>query len=147
MKNLFLFLLLIASLSSCGDNSAEEEEMILDYLNTNNLTADKTEEGIYYIINDPGNGEMPSINHTVTVKYTGYLLDGTVFDETQDNETRNFQLWGGLIEGWKISMPLLGKGGNGTFFIPSRYGYGSNGNGSIPGNSVLVFDINLVDFQ
>ncbi|OQX80726.1 MAG: peptidylprolyl isomerase, partial [Bacteroidetes bacterium 4484_249] len=52
-----------------------------------------------------------------------------------------------VIKGWQIGVPLLKQGGEGLFFIPSELGYGSQGTGSIPGNSVLIFDIGLADIN
>ncbi|MEI6409778.1 MAG: FKBP-type peptidyl-prolyl cis-trans isomerase [Bacteroidota bacterium] len=52
-----------------------------------------------------------------------------------------------LIKGWQEGIPLLKKGGKGTFFIPSALGYGSQDQGAIPANSVLIFEITLVDYQ
>ena len=80
----------------------------------------------------------------MTVNYKGYLLNKNVFD--QSTKPVQFPL-SNLIEGWKICIPLLQKGGKGTFFIPSQLGYGPSGTGSIPGNSVLVFEIELLDWK
>lgn len=143
MTRLFILFAFSFCLFSCGDQAAEDDQIIMDYLNANNLPAEKTEEGIYYIIDNPGNNESPSINSTVNVNYAGYFLDGTEFDSNDDIE---FGLWQ-VIEGWQIAIPLLGKGGSGTFLIPSEYGYGSSGQGTIPGNTVLAFDVTLNDFE
>ena len=154
MTRLFILFAFCFCLFSCGDQSADDEQIILDYIAANNLTTQKTDEGIYYIIDTPGNSEHPSINSKVTVNYKGYFLDDTmsVFDQSDDTdtpeiETAEFPLWGNLIEGWKIGIPLLSKGGSGTFLIPSEYAYGSDGRGTIPGNTVLAFDVTLVDFD
>ncbi len=79
------------------------------------------------------------------VKYKGYLTDGTVFDQTTGSLSATFSL-SGLIEGWQEGIPLLKKGGKGTFFLPSALGYGPSGAGSIPPNTVLIFEIELLDF-
>ena len=64
---------------------------------------------------------------------------------TDDGETATFLL-DDLIEGWKIGIPKYGRGGSGKLLVPSNLGYGPNRIGPIPGNSVLVFDIELFDF-
>ena len=143
MTRLFILLTFCFCLLSCGDQAAEDEQIILDYIAANNLTTQKTDEGIYYIIDTPGNSENPSINSKVTVNYKGYFLDGTEFDANDNSE---FGLWQ-VIQGWQIAIPLLGKGGSGTFIIPSEYAYGTSGQGSIPGNTVLAFDVTLIDFE
>ena len=75
----------------------------------------------------------------------GSQLDGVVFDQTTGSATAKFRL-GDLIQGWQIAIPLLQKGGKGTFFCPSDLGYGPQAVGNIPSNSVLIFEIELVDF-
>lgn len=118
-----------------------------EYLTENSLTVDSiTESGIHYIIDVEGTGGNPSSSSTVTVLYKGYLLDGTVFDETK-NGSISFPL-SGVIEGWKQGMKLFKKGGKGTLLIPSSLAYGGAPptNSVIPPNAVLAFDIELVDF-
>ncbi|MFN9955636.1 MAG: FKBP-type peptidyl-prolyl cis-trans isomerase, partial [bacterium] len=73
------------------------------------------------------------------------LLDGTIFDQTTGNQTATFPL-ANLIPGWQEGIPLLQKGGKGTFLLPSALGYGPNPVGPIPANSVLIFEIELIDF-
>ena len=51
----------------------------------------------------------------------------------------------GVIQGWQEGIPLFKEGGSGILLIPSALGYGSQSVGSIPANSVLIFDINLID--
>lgn len=152
MKRITFALLAIVPLfSAClkegVDQSAIDREAILEYLATSNLNAVEHPSGLFYDIDQPGNNEMPTLQDSVEVQYKGYLLNGAVFDETDPGETIVFPL-SRLIPGWQIGIPLLGKGGSGTFLIPSRLGYGNQsvGNGAIPPNSVLIFEITLVDF-
>lgn len=148
MNSKFIYLFLFAGLlvSSCSKDYVQiNREEILDYLEANNLQAEEHESGLFYIIQETGDGNHPSIGHEVTVRYTGTLLDGTFFDGTQDGETATFPLEF-LIPGWQIGIPLLERGGKGQFFIPSNLGYGGQSTGNIPANSVLKFDIELVDF-
>lgn len=149
MKKL-LFLSVLVAISACfacnkDDKQAEKERaLIVADLAAKNLTATEDPSGIFYIIDTPGDSTHPNINSRVKVNYKGYLLNGQVFD--QSTAPVNFYLYQ-LIEGWQICIPLLGKGGHGTFWIPSKLGYGSNSQPGIPGNSTLVFEIGLVDFQ
>ncbi|MEM1214670.1 MAG: FKBP-type peptidyl-prolyl cis-trans isomerase [Bacteroidota bacterium] len=122
-----------------------DRQIILDYLAANNLAAEEDESGLFFHIDEPGSAEKPSTNSNVTIAYRGYLTNGTVFDETEENEPATFQL-NNLIEGWKIGIPKFGRGGSGQLFIPSALGYGENEVGIIPANSVLIFDIELQDF-
>ncbi len=141
-----LFLPLLA-LTSCKleDQAEIDEEKIEQYLADNNLTATRHSSGIYYIISTPGSGGSPALTSTVTVNYKGYYLDNSVFDQTTGSPIQ-FPL-NNLIQGWQIAIPLLQKGGKGTFFIPSQLGYGSYPPQGIPANAVLIFDIELVDFK
>ncbi|MBN2173349.1 MAG: FKBP-type peptidyl-prolyl cis-trans isomerase [Bacteroidales bacterium] len=150
MKYLVFLGIFILSISSCKKSEeqtqAEKDDQIInDYLNQNGLSATRHESGLYYIISNEGSGDHPDLNSTITVSYKGYLTDGTVFDETTGNSSASFPL-NGLIQGWKIGIPLLKNGGSGLFFIPSALGYGSQAIGEIPANSVLIFEISLIDF-
>ncbi len=153
MRYLFSLLSLVSlSFLSCDkdrcnpDNNLSDTERIEQYLTENNLSATATASGLYYIITQEGTGGHPNINSTVTVKYKGYCLKGRVFDQTQGDATATFPLKN-LIDGWIEGIPLLKKGGKGTFFIPSYLGYGPYPQGDIPANSVLIFEIELVNFQ
>jgi FKBP-type peptidyl-prolyl cis-trans isomerase FkpA len=143
---LSLLFILIAACKKDSEKQAEtDDKIILDYLADNNLSATKHESGMYYIIDVEGNGFSPYSNSVIEIKYKGYLTNGTVFDETEGNSSTTMNL-SGLITGLRIGVPLLKKGGKGTFFIPSALGYGSNSTGNIPENSVLIFEIELIDF-
>lgn len=126
-----------------------EEQAVLTYLTNNSITASKHSSGMYYQILSPGAGIGPNLCSNILINYSGKLTNGTVFD-SQNNAV--FVL-GSLIEGWKIGLPLLKKGGQIRLFIPPTLGYGptdvkdQSGNIIIPGNSVLVFDITLTDLQ
>jgi FKBP-type peptidyl-prolyl cis-trans isomerase len=120
--------------------------VIEKYMADNGIVdAIKTKEGMYIKIEEEGSAEKPTVKNSVTIHYKGYLLDHTVFDET-DGETRTFPL-NALIAGWQIGIPYIGKGGKCKLIIPPHIGYGSNASGPIPANSVLVFDIALEDFE
>jgi FKBP-type peptidyl-prolyl cis-trans isomerase FkpA len=149
MKVFPLILAMTLILTSClkKNNQPEiDDQIIQNYLVKNNLTAIKDPSGLYYIMTQEGTGLSPDISHTVEVKYQGRLIDGTVFDQTETDKTFTYAL-SGLILGWQIGIPMLKKGGKATFFIPSSLGYGSTTMGPIPSNSVLIFDIELIDFK
>ena len=123
--------------------------LILEYLKANHLQAQSTASGIYYMIEDPGEGtDHPNTESSIMAHYNGYLLDGTVFDSSiQREEPLKFSL-GRVIPGWQEAIPLLKKGGKGTSIIPSGLAYGPQGAGeTIKPNSVLVFYIELIDFK
>lgn len=110
-----------------------------------NLSGKSTGSGLYYVINEPGSGAQPNINSKVTVKYSGNLIDGTVFDSS-GNSGISFNL-NSVIQGWQEGIPYFKKGGKGFLLIPSALGYGSQATEKIPANSVLVFEIELLDVR
>lgn len=148
-KYIFLFGLLLI-LDSCKKKNEKsraeiDEEKIKVYIADNKLNATATGSGLYYVIYTQGTGVNPTINNNVTVKYSGRLHDGTVFD-TSPNTGATFPLKS-VIQGWQEGIPYFKKGGKGVLLIPSALGYGAQQQGSIPANSVLVFDIELLDVQ
>jgi FKBP-type peptidyl-prolyl cis-trans isomerase FkpA len=149
MRYLSIILLLGIFFGACKKDKPQseiDEQVITNYLKANNLTATRDASGLYYIISEPGSGGSPAISSTITVKYKGYLTDGYVFDQTAPGKTFSYQL-NYLIKGWIIGIPLLQKGGKGTFFIPSGLGYGGQNQSGIPANSVLIFEIELISFK
>ncbi len=103
----------------------------------------ETESGLQYIINEPGNGNHPGPYSTVKVHYKGTLLDGTVFDETEEGSEAIELSLDRVIAGWTEGLQLIGEGGKITLYVPSELGYGSRAAGTIPANSTLVFDVTL----
>jgi len=117
-------------------------DLIKSYLLDNNIEAESTDSGLHYVITESAGGTThPELSDEVEVTYKGYLIDGTVFD----SGTLSFPLTG-VIEGWQEGIPLFSKDDVGILFIPSALAYGENGQGGIPPNSVLIFDIELHDF-
>ena len=107
-----------------------------------------TESGIQYVVITEGEGEKPSAADTVTVHYTGTYLNGEKFDSSYDrNEPTVFPL-NRVIRGWTEGVQLMSVGSKYSFTIPSDLAYGPNGNPpTIPGNSVLQFEIELLNIQ
>ena len=145
----FLLLSLVLLVSTCKkdepDQAAIDQALIEQYLSDNGISAQTHSSGLYYVITKEGSGGNPPPSASVEVKYKGYLLDGTVFDQTTGGNAVNFPL-SDLIPGWQIGIPLLKKGGAGVFYLPSRLGYGPFPQPNIPANSVLIFEIELLDF-
>jgi FKBP-type peptidyl-prolyl cis-trans isomerase FkpA len=107
-----------------------------------------TESGIQYIVLKEGEGEKPSATDTVTVHYTGTYLNGEKFDSSYDRKEPTVFPLNRVISGWTEGVQLMSVGAKYSFTIPSDLAYGPNGNPpTIPGNSVLQFDIELLDIQ
>lgn len=151
--SLLLLLAFSLTLSSClkdlptpEEQLATDKKIIEDYLKSKNLTAQSTASGLYYIIDQPGGGGHPTLQSTVTVEYKGYFTNGSVFDQTEAGKTATFPL-NGVIQGWQEGIPLFQKGGKGTLLVPSGLGYGPYGQAPIGANTVIIFDVTLVDFK
>ncbi|MCV2483791.1 FKBP-type peptidyl-prolyl cis-trans isomerase [Flavobacterium sp. SH_e] len=153
MKKLLTVLFTLALFASCTgvekDNSEppkdyteQNEQEIKDYLTKNNLTATRTDSGLYYIIDEPGDGAQPTSTSNVTVAYKGYFTSGKVFDQSKDTGI-SFGL-NQVIKGWTEGIPYFKEGGSGVLLIPARLGYGSYDYMTIPGGSVLIFDVKLI---
>ena len=150
MKYTFIAIVLTLLISCSNDNNpepiidytVENEQEILDYIAANELNAEKSDSGLYYVINELGTGSQPNLTDNVTVTYKGYLINGAIFDE-RDGGGVNFDL-DQLIPGFSEGVTLLKEGGNGIFIIPSRLAYGNIGAGPIPPGAVLIIEIGLI---
>jgi FKBP-type peptidyl-prolyl cis-trans isomerase len=150
-------------LSACGngdkpaainvDYTKADEALIQKYLADNKITtAQRQPSGLYYVPLAPSpTGAPAAAGKTVSVRYTGELLDGSVFDASakHGNEPFDFVLGEGkVISGWDQGIALMRKGEKGVLLIPSALGYGPEGAGSdIPPNAVLRFEVELLDVR
>ena len=151
-KPFFLFAAAIVALllGSCKkeDQSAIDDQLILEHIAAHPelSAAEKTASGLYYVISDSGSVDHPGITNTVVVFYRGTLLDGTEFDAVASPSAPLELPLANTIFGWQEGIPMFGRGGTGVLLIPSELGYGKQRAGAIPPNSVLKFEIELVDF-
>ena len=132
--------------SGCNNVSpSSEAAQMQSYANSQGINPSITPSGLYYQVINPGSGVTPNLNSVISVNYTGKLLDGTVFDS--HTGVPLVAALGGLIQGWQIGLQLIQKGGEIKLIIPSSLAYGCQGAGSIPANSIVYFDVVLVDVQ
>lgn len=107
-----------------------------------------TATGLQYVDQVVGSGAQPQAGQTVVVQYTGYLDDGTKFDSSFDrNQPLEFVLGAGqVIRGWDEGLATMKVGGKRRLIVPPNLAYGEQGagNGLIPPNSRLTFDVELV---
>ena len=146
-KYLIIFLLPIL-FAGCAKQkqAAADDKIIKQYISDHHLNAVAEPNGLYYVEALMGTGNNPTIKDSIIVKYTGYLTDGTIFDQnltgTKALSLRN------VIVGWQQGIPLMKKGGKATLLIPSALGYADQYvSASIPPNAVLLFDVELIDFH
>lgn len=154
MKNLILIISVITACAffagcskkdeSCNpsfDAAPVSEVLALEqYLSTNKIEATKNDLGFYYKIEAAGTGEHPDACSEVDVNYKGSLTNGNIFEQKQN---LHFQLKG-LIKGWQVGIPLIGKGGKITLYLPPSLAYGDRESNGIPANSILIFTIDLI---
>lgn len=103
-------------------------------------------KGVLYEIQKSGNpqGRRPDLRSVVCVHYTGRLINGRVFDDSRrDGIPVAFRLYE-VIDGWQIALSQMRPGDRWTIYIPSQLAYGSRTDGDIPGNSTLIFDVELI---
>lgn len=154
------FILLVIFAVSCKKDSepaysAEKEAaQISDWIQAmvdKSKNVDTIATNIYYIIDKVGTGDSITTGDTVTVKYSGFFTDGTVFDASayHGDGTYTFvhkdtDISKRMIQGWEEGIEVLNKGASAAFLIPSAKGYGSAGNRSIPPYTPLIFVIEVV---
>ena len=134
------------------DFTVPDDNIIKKYLVDNNITAQKQASGLYYV---PGTvvpaGTPATQGKTVSVLYTGRLLDGTVFDASSLHGNAPFSFVvgkGQVIPGWDEGIALMRKGETAQLLIPSALAYGSAGAGtSIAPNTVLRFEVEVTDVK
>jgi len=150
---------------AANDQLMQSDGATIDtYLAKNNLSAQTSDAGLRYIILSEGNGSKPKAGDLVSVDYTGYVLDGAYFDTSREADAKMHDLYnpdrpggyiplefqlgtGGVIHGWDEGISLLSKGAKAQLFVPSPMGYGAQQRSEeIVANSILVFDVELVDF-
>ncbi|MBP6508524.1 MAG: FKBP-type peptidyl-prolyl cis-trans isomerase [Opitutaceae bacterium] len=103
--------------------------------------------GLAYEIVQPGTGPSPKESDTVTINYTGTLIDGHVFDSSVKRGQPETIALTEVIPGWTEGLQQINKGGKIKLYIPAALGYGDHGAGEIPPGAVLIFDVELIDFN
>jgi len=105
------------------------------------------ESGLQYEVLKEGTGENPSAEDTVVVHYRGTLLDGTEFDSSyKGGKPASFKV-GRVIRGWTEALQLMKVGAKWKLYIPSKLAYGNSGSGPIGPNSMLVFEVELLEIE
>lgn len=156
VTGIILLLMALGSMLSCGGDEylydwqeqyAKDLAAIDAYLEENNIVARKSSSGLRYVIHDFGTGAAPVYGQRVIVHYEGRFIDGAVFDSSYERgEPSEFQS-GGLVDGFDEGLGYIGEGGSISMYMPSRLGYGTQGSTSIPANTVLFFDVELINIK
>ena len=126
-------------------NAAASEKFLTE--NKGKEGVKTTPTGLQYKVMKEGNGAQPKIGDTVTVNYRGTLTDGTEFDSSyKRGQPATFPV-AGVIKGWTEALQLMKVGSKFQLFIPPSLGYGEQARPGIPPNSVLIFEVELMDVK
>lgn len=107
----------------------------------------KTKSGLLYFIKNIGAGKEVNNDSKITVHYRGSLIDGTEFDSSYKRGKPITLMLKDVILGWQEGLKYIKKSGKIKLVIPPHLGYGTNKVNGIPGNSTLIFDIELLDIN
>ena len=126
-------------------NSADAQKFMTE--NKSKEGVKTTGSGLQYKVMKEGSGAQPKATDTVTVNYRGTLTDGTEFDSSyKRGQPATFPV-SGVIKGWTEALQMMKVGSKYQLFIPPDLGYGANGQRAIPPNSVLIFEVELMDVK
>jgi serine/threonine protein kinase len=120
------------------------EQIQLDSIYDNTPGITKTESGLMYVILENGNGFFSDENDNVRVNYRGTLINGELIGSNEELDPDEFNI-SETILGFKEGIQLVSEGGRIRMFIPSNLAYGSQGSGLIPGNSIIIYEIELLE--
>ncbi|MEZ4828194.1 MAG: FKBP-type peptidyl-prolyl cis-trans isomerase [Bacteroidia bacterium] len=129
--------------------AATNEVLGMKYLEENRSKPGFTElpSGLQYKVLKSGKGESPDLNDIVKTRFTGKTIGGNIFDTTEKNgtsEPRSFEV-SKVIPGWQEALFMMKPGDHWELVIPSDLGYGKELRDPIPPNSVLIFDLELLE--
>ncbi len=133
----------VKSQEQAGENKKKADEFL-----AKNKTAEgvkTTASGLQYIVDKEGTGATPQASDMVRVHYKGTLLSGEEFDSSYARkEPAEFPV-GGVIKGWGEALQLMKVGGKYKLFVPPDLAYADKSGGKIPPNSLLIFEVELLD--
>ena len=152
MKRFFTLLMSLIVLTGCVQDSPNVKQIANMKFFIENQAQDGInviEKGLHYAVLNSGdiNSKSPELSDTITAHFHGTLTDGTVFwSSVESNEPLTIQL-SGLIEGCQKAISLMRVNDKWRVYIDPNMAYGDEGRPGIPSNSILVFDIELLDIQ
>jgi FKBP-type peptidyl-prolyl cis-trans isomerase len=150
MKTLFYLFASLLMLAACGQTYSDEELADFDaeiksYVEKHDIDCERSSSGLYFRIDSVGSEPLVQFGDQVTFTYTGKFLSGKVFDNNQGKAlTLPFRE---LIGAWKEILLQLGKGGKAYFIAPPSLGYADHELEKIPKNSILIYELEVVDIE
>lgn len=124
---------------------AQFDKAIITYLADSLDKYEKSESGLYYRVLNEGEGPNITPLDAVETFYRGRLINDSTFDQTTDT-TRTFELQN-MIEGWREGFQYFKNKGKGQLIIPPNLGYGKQDRNTIPGNSILIFEFEIISVE
>jgi len=152
MKRFFTLVMSLIVLTGCVQDSPNVKQIANMKFFIENQAQEGInviEKGLHYVVLNSGdiNSKSPELSDTITAHFHGTLTDGTVFwSSVESNEPLTIQL-SGLIEGCQKAISLMKVNDKWRVYIDPSMAYGDEGRPGIPSNSILVFDIELLDIQ
>ena len=150
-KFLYLLVLPVFLLGCKNSQQNIDQQIIENYISSHHLNAYAEQGGLYFVPISSGSGGLATTASQVTVTYTGYLTNDSVFGSSTAPFTISLA---NAIQGWQEGIPFMQRGGTALLLIPSALGYGTQPQAQqygystgIPANSVLIFNIHLLAFQ
>ena len=141
----FLLFLLLTSCSTYSDQEIQDfDSQISTYIKKNNLKFDKSSSGLRYFISKNGEGKFIRYTDSVTITYSGFLLNGKRIDFQKAPVKFAVR---DLIAGWKEVLLLCRKGSEVKMILPPTIAYGDNSLDDIPQNSILKFEMKVWDVK
>ena len=142
------FLFSDVEMDAIRKTSEKEVANAKEFLSENiksNKDVKSTRSGLQYQIIKQGEGEKPKLEDKIKINYSGSLVNGEYFENTfSTGEPATFQLKG-VIKGFQEGLMLMNEGSRYKFFIPPNLGYGPTARGKIPPNSVLIYEVELME--
>ena len=149
-EDIIYFTIKMKEIKSIEQFQAEEEEALQKYITENNITAEPTESGLYFIQTQEGKGPKAEDGKTITMHYTGKFLDGTTFDSSiQRGKPMEFVLGQQpFIAGFEEAVRMMNAGSKATVIMPSKIAYGpSSPYSPFPPFTTLVFDLEMISIK
>jgi FKBP-type peptidyl-prolyl cis-trans isomerase FkpA len=150
MRIFLWFSILFFIVSSCQTYSDSDlttfDEKIQKFIKKSKIKYQKSESGLYYFIEEEGEGDFIKLTDEVSFKYEGKLLNGTIFDGENKRNPVIFPV-SKLIQAWQETMLYLKKGGKAKIISPPQLGYGDYDLEAIPKNSILIFELEVLDVK
>ena len=123
----------------------KDQNALIDFAISKSIFPQRTTSGLYYVIREQGSGPTYLHGQPCKVHYSGYFLDGKIFDSSyKKNRPITFNV-GQMIPGWNEALKLMNTGTKATLLVPSRLAYADRGfPGYVPPNTPIIFDIHIL---